>query len=112
MLEKILESPLESKEIKPVSPKGNQSWIFTGRADVEAETPILWPPDAKNLFFGKGSDIVKDWSQEEKREIEYDMVGWYHWLNGHKSEQTLGDTGEQRRLMCYSPWAHKELDMT
>ena len=75
VLEKILESPLDCKEIQPVNPKGNQTWIFTGRTDVEAETPILWPPDVKNLFIGKNPDAGKDWRQEEKGMTEDEMVG-------------------------------------
>ena len=84
VLEKTLQSPLDCKEIKPVSPKGNQSWIFIGRTDAEAETPILWPPDAKNLFIGKGPDAGKDWRWEEKGKTEDEMVGWHHWLEGHE----------------------------
>ena len=90
VLEKTLESPLDCKEIQPVSPKGDQSWIFIGRADAEAETPILWPPDAKNWLIGKDPDAGKDWRQEEKRVIEDEKVGWHHWLNGHEFEQALG----------------------
>ena len=78
-----LESPLDSKEIQPVNPKGNQSWIFIGRTDVEAETPILWPPDAKNWLIGKDPDAGKDWGQEEKGMTEDEMVGWHHRLDGH-----------------------------
>ena len=87
-LEKILESPLDSKEIKPVNSKGNQSWIFIGRTDAEAEAPILWPPDAKSWLTGKDPDAGKDWRQEEKGMTEDKMVGWHHWLNGHEFEQT------------------------
>ena len=83
VLEKTLESPLDSKEIKPVHPKGNQSWIFIGGTDAEAETPILWPPDAKCLLTGKDPYAGKDWRQEEKGTTEDEMVGWHHWLNGH-----------------------------
>ena len=86
MLEKIPESPLDSKEIQPVNPKGNQSWIFIGRTDAEAETLILWPPDARNWLIGREPDAVKDWRQEEKGTTENEMVGCYHWLNGHKFE--------------------------
>ena len=84
VLEKTLESPLDSKEIQPVHPKGNRSWIFTGRTDVEVETPILWPPDAKNWFIGKVPDAGKDWRREEKGMTEDEMVGWHHQLSGHK----------------------------
>jgi len=90
VLEKILESPFICKEIKLVNPKGNQSRIFIGRTDAEAETPILWPPDAKNWLIWKDPDAGKDWRQEEKRTTEDKMVGWHHQLNGHKFEQVLG----------------------
>ena len=86
VLEKTLESPLECKEIQPVHPEGNQSWIFIGRTDAEAETPILWPPNAKNWLIGKDPDAGRDWGQEEKRRTEDEMVGWYHQLNGHEFE--------------------------
>ena len=78
----MFESPLDGKEIQSVNPKGNQSWIFIGRIDAEAETPILWPPDAKNWLLGKDPDAGKDWSQEEKGTREYEMVGWHRWLYG------------------------------
>ena len=81
VLEKTLESPLDCKEIKPVNPKGNQSWIFIGRTDAEVEASILWPPDAKNWLIGKDPDAEKDWRQEEKGTTEDKMVGWHHWLN-------------------------------
>ena len=86
VLEKTLESPLDCKEIQPVHPKVNQSWIFIGRTDAEAETPTLWPPDGKNWFIGKDPDAGKDWRQEEKGMTEVEMVGWHHWLNGHEFE--------------------------
>ena len=86
VLEKTLESPLDSKEIQPVHPKGNQPWIFIGRIDAETETPILWPRDAKNWLTGKDPDAGKDWRQEEKRVTEDEMVGWHHRLNGHEFE--------------------------
>ena len=89
VLEKTLESPLDCKEIQPVHPKGNQSWMFIGRTDVEAETPILCPPDAKNWLIGKDPDAGKDWRQEEKGTTEDEMVGWHHWLNGHELESKL-----------------------
>ena len=95
VLEKTLESPLDSKEIKPVNPKRNQSWIFIGRTDAEAEAPILWPPDAKNWLIGKAPDTGKDWRQEEKGTREDEMVKWHHWLNGHEFEQALGVGDEQ-----------------
>ena len=87
VLEKTLESPLDSKEIKPVNPKGDQSWVFIGRTDAESETPVLWQPDAKNWLTGKDPDAGKDWGQEEKRATEDEMVGWHHRLDGHESEQ-------------------------
>ena len=83
-LEKTLESPLDCKEIKPVNPNENQSWIFIGRTDPEA--PILWPPDAKNWLIRKDPDAGKDQKQEEKETAEDEMVGWYHWLDGHEFE--------------------------
>ena len=90
VLEKTLESPLDCKEIQPVHPKENQSWIFFGRMNAEAETPILWPPDAKHWLIGKDPDAEKDWRQKEKGMIEDEMVGWHHRLDGHESEQALG----------------------
>ena len=108
MLEKIPASPLDCKEIKPVNPKGNQSWIFTGR--TEAEAPILWPPDAKNWLTGKDPDAGKDWRQEEKGTTEDEMAGWHHWLG--KFEQAPGVGDEQGSLVCCSPWGHKEADTT
>ena len=97
MLEKTLESPLDFKEIKPVNPKGNQSWIFIGRTDAEAETPILWPPDVKNwLWIEKDPDAGKDWRQEEKGTTEDEMVGWHHWLNGLNGLGQLQETVKGR----------------
>ena len=98
VLEKILESPLDSKEIQPVHPKGNQSWIFIGRIDAEAETPILWPPDAKNWFIGKDPDAGKDWRQKGMTEDE--MVGWHHRLDRHEFGWTLGVGDEHGGLAC------------
>ena len=112
VLEKTLESPLDCKEIQPVHHKGNQSWIFVGRADAEAETPILWPPDVKNWLTGKDPVSGKDWRQEEKRVTENEMVGWHHQLDGHEFEQAPGVGDGQRSLACYSPWGRKESDMT
>ena len=86
VLEKTLETPLGCKEIKLVHPKGNQSWIFIGRTDVEAEAPIVWPPDGKNWLIWKDPDAGNGWRQEEKRMTEDEMVGWHHWLDGHKFE--------------------------
>ena len=112
LLEKTLESPFDSKEIKPVNPKGNQSWIFIGMTDAEAEAPILWPPDVKSQLIGKDSDAGKGWEQEEKGMTEDEMVGWHHWLDGHEFEQTLGESEGQEILACHSPWGCKELDNT
>ena len=112
VLEKTLKSPLDCKVIKPVNSKGNQSWIFIGRTDAEAETPILWPLDVKNGLIEKDPDAGKDWRQEEKGMTEDEMVGWHHWLNGHEFEQVPGDGKGQGGLMCCSPWGHKEWDMT
>ena len=86
MLEKTLESPLDSKEIQPVHPKGDQSWVFIGRTDAEAVAPILWPPDVKNWLIWKDPDAGKDLRWEEKGMTEDEMVGWHHQLNGHESE--------------------------
>ena len=104
VLEKTLESPLDSKDIKPVNPKQNQLWIFIGKTGAEAETPVLWPPDAKNWLIGKDPDTGKDWRQEEKGTSGGEMVGWHHWLDGHEFEQTQGDSEGQGSLMCYSLW--------
>ena len=87
---RVLKSPLDSKEIKPVNPKGNQSWIFIGRTGAEAETLILWPPDVKSWLIGKDRDAGKDWRQEEKGMTEDEMVGWHHWFDGHGFEQASG----------------------
>ena len=112
VLEKTLESPLDCKEIKPINPKGNQSWIFIGRTDAEAETSILWPPDKKNWLIGKEPDAGQDWRQVEKGTTENEMVGWHHWLGEHEFEQALGVGDGQGTLACCSLWGHKELDMT
>ena len=108
VLEKMLESSLDSKEIKPVNPKGNQSWIFIGKTDAEAEAPIFWPPDAKSWPLGKDPDAGKDWRQKEKGMTEDEMVGWHHWLKGRVFEQTPEDCEEQGNLACCSPWGYKE----
>ena len=112
VLEKTLENPLDCKEIQPVHPKGNQSWIFIGRTDAEAETPILWPPDGKNLFIGKDPHAGKDWRQEEKGMTEDEMIGWRHWPNGHEFEYTSGVGDGQGSLVCCILWGHKKLDTT
>ena len=106
MLGKTLERPLDSKEIQPVNPKGNQSWIFIGR--TEAEAPILWPFDIKNCLIGKDHDAGKDWRQEEKGMTENEMVGWHHWFDGCEFEQTPGVYDGQGSLVCCSPWGHKD----
>ena len=110
VLEKILESPWYCKEIRwtAVHPKGNQSWIFTGRTDAKAETSILWPPDVKNWLIGKYLDAGKDWRQEEKGMTENAMVRWHHQLVGHEFEQALGVGGGQGSLVCFIPWGRKE----
>ena len=100
VLEKTVESPLDCKEIQPVHPKGNQSWIFVGRTDAEAETPILGPPDAKNWLIGKDPDARKDWRREENGMTEDEMVGLHHWLNRHDFEYTLGVGDGQGGLVC------------
>ena len=100
------------KDIQPVHPKGNQSWIFFGRTDAEAETPILWPPDAKNWLLKKDPDAGKDWRREVKGTVEDEMVGWHHLLNGHKFEQSLLVGDGQGSLACCSPCGLKESDMT
>ena len=107
VLEKTLENPLDCKEIQPVHPKGNQPWIFTGRADAEVETPVLWPPDVKNCLIGKDPDAGKD-GRQEKGATEDEMVGWHPWLNGHEFEQTLGDGEGQGSLTCCRPWGCEE----
>ena len=106
----IFESPWDSKEIKPVHPKGNQSWIFIGRTDVKAEAPVLWPPDAKSWLIGKDPDAGKVWRREWVTQDE--MVGWHHRLNGQEFEQTLGDSEGQRSLVCSSSWSCKGSDTT
>ena len=112
VLEKTLESPLDSKEIKQVHSTGNQPWIFTGRTDEEAEIPILWPPDVKSWLIGKDPDSGEDRGQEEKGVTEDEMVGWHHWLNGHEFEQTQGESEGQGSLVCCNSWGHKESDAT
>ena len=111
VLEKTLESPLNCK-IKPVSPKGKQSWIFIEIADAEAETPKLWPPDVKNWLIWKDPDAGKDWRWKEKGRTENEMVEWHHQLNGHEFEEALGVGDGQGRWACCSQCGHKELDTT
>ena len=113
VLEKTnLESPLDCKETQPVHLKGDQSWVFIGRTDVEAETPILWPPHAKSWLIGKDSDAGRDWGQEEKGTTEDEMAGWHHRHNGHGFGWTPGVGDGQGGLVCCSPWGRKESDMT
>ena len=114
VLKKTLQSPLDSKEIKPVNPKGNQPWIFTGRtdADAEAKALILWSPYKKSRLIGKDTHAGKDWGQEERGVTEDEMVGWHQWLNGHEFEQTPRDSEGQGSLAFYSPWGLQELDTT
>ena len=111
LLEKTLKSPLECREIQPVHPKGDQSWVFIGRTDTKAETPILWPPHAKSWLIGKDPDAGRDWGQE-KGMTEDKMAGWHHWLDGHESEWTPGVGDGQGGLACCDLWGSKMLDMT
>ena len=104
VLDKTLENPLDCKEIQPVHPKGNQSWIFIGRTDAEAEVPIVWAPGLKSQLIGKDPDAGKDWRQEKKGTTEDKMVGWHHWLDGHEFEQAPGVGDGQGRLACCGPW--------
>ena len=106
-MQKTLETPLDCKEIQPVHPKGDQSWVFIGGTDVEAETPVLWPPDVKSWFIWKDPDAGKDWGQEEKGMTEDEMVGWHHRLNGHGFGWTLGVHDGQGGLACCSSWGRR-----
>ena len=112
VLEKTLESPLDCKEIQPVHSKGDQPWVFLGRTDAEAETPVLWPPHAKSWLVGKDSYAGRDWGQEEKGMTEDEMAGWHHWLGGHEFEWTPGVGDGQGGLACCNSWGRKESDMT
>ena len=112
VLEKTLESPLDCREIQPVHPKGNWSWIFIGRTDAEAETRILWPPDVKSWLIWKDPDVGKDWRWEEKGMTEDEMVRWHLLLNGHEFGWTLGVGDGQGGLVCCSSWGCKESDLT
>ena len=112
MLEKTLENSLDCKEIQPVHRKGDQSWVFIGWTDVEAETPILWLPDVKNWLIGKDFDAGRDWGQKEKGTTEDEMAGWHHQLHGHEFEWTLGVSDGQGGLACYDSCGRKESDMT
>ena len=112
VLQKTLESPLDSNNIQPVHPRRNQSWKFIGRIDAEAETPILWPPDVKSWLIWKDPDAGKDRGQEEKGTTENEIVGWHHQLDGHGFGWALGVGNGQGGLACCSPWGCKESDMT
>ena len=112
VLEKTLESPLDYKEIHPVHSEGDQPWVFFGRNDAKAETPVLWPPHAKSWLIGKDFDAGMDWRQEEKGTTEDEMAGWHHWLNGRRSERTLGVGDGQGGLTCCDSWGRKESDTT
>ena len=112
VLEKTLENPLDCKEIQPVHPKGYQPWVFIGRTDAKAETPILWPPHANSWLIGKDPDARRDWGQEEKGTTEDEMGGWHHRLDGRESEWTPGVGDGQGRLACCDSWGRKELDTT
>ena len=112
VLEKTLESPLDCKEIQPVHPKGDQSWVFIGRTDAKAETPVLWPSHVKSWLIGKDSDAGRDWGQEEKGMTEDEMVEWHHWLNGHEFEWTPGVGDGQGGLACCDSQGRKESDTT
>ena len=107
-----LENLLDCREMKPVNSKGNQSWIFIGKTDAEAETPILWAPDVKNWIIGKDSDAGRDWRQDENRMTEDEMVGWHHRVDAHEFGQAPGVGVGQGSLVCCSPWGCKESDMT
>ena len=112
VLEKTLESPLDCKEIQPVHSKGDQSWVFIGKTDAKAETPILWPPHATSCLIGKDPDARRDRRWEEKGTTEDEMVGWHHQLDGHEFEQALGAGDGPGSLACSSPWGLKESDTT
>ena len=112
VLEKTLESPLDCKEIQPVPSKGDQSWVFFGRNDAKAKTPVLWPPHVKSWLNGKDSAAGRDWGQEEKGMTEDEMAGWHHWFDGHESEWTPGVGDGQGGLACCDSWGCKESDTT
>ena len=112
VLEKTLESPLDCKEIQPVHSEGDQPWMFFGRSDAKAETPVLWPPHTKSWHIGKDSDAGRDWGQEEKGMTEDEMAAWHHWLSGREFKWTPEDGDGQGGLACCNSWGHKELDTT
>ena len=107
MLEETFESPLDYKEIQPVHPKGDQSWVFIGRTDTEADAPILRPPDVRSWLIIQYPDAGKDWKQEKKKTTEEGMVEWHHRLNGREFGQALGDGEGQGSLVCCSTWDHR-----
>ena len=107
VLEKTLENPLDCKEIQPAHSKGDKSWVFFGRTDAKAETPILWPPQAKSWLIGKDRDAGRDWGQEEKGTTENEMAGWYHWLDGRGFGWTPGVGDGQGGLACCDSWGHR-----
>ena len=109
---RLLRVPWTTRRSNQSNPKGNQSWIFIRKTDAEAETPVLWPPHAKNWLIWRDPDAGKDWRQEEKVTTEDETVGWHHWLNGHEFEQAPGVVDGQGSLVCCSPWGHNELDTT
>ena len=110
VLERTLETPLDCKEIQPGHSKGDRFWVFFGRNDAKAETPILWPPHLKSWLIGKGSDAGRDWGQEETGTTEDEMAGWHHWLDGRECEWTLGAGDGQGGLACCDSWGCKESD--
>ena len=112
VVENTLESPLDYKEIQQIHPKGNQSWVFIGRNDAKAETPILWPPHAKSWLIGKDPDAGRNWGQEEKETTEDEMAGWHHWLDGHEFEWSPGVGDGQGGLAYCDSWGRKESDTT
>ena len=112
VLKKTLESPSDFMEIQPVHPKGDQSWVFFGRTDAKAETPVLWPPHAKSWLIGKDSDAGRDWGQEEKGMTEDEMAGWHHQLDGREFEWSPGVGDGQGGLACCTSWGRKESDTT
>ena len=112
VLEKTLEGPLDWKEIQPVHSEGDQPWVFIGRNDANADTPVLWPPHAKSWLIGKDSDAWRHWGQEEKGTPKDEMAGWHHWLDGRECQWTPGVGDGQGGLACCDSWDRKELDMT
>ena len=112
VLEKTIESPLDCKEIQPVHSKGDQSWVFIGSTDAEAETPVLWPPHVKSWLIRKDPNIGENWGQDEKGMTEDEMVGWHHPLNGHGFGWIPGVGDGQGGVVCCSSWGHKDLDTT